>query len=176
MRDARLLPPTSAVGMYDSHSRFNLDGFIAYSSSSYSLLFRTGATESVTAFPVDSSNPPLRLYGLEVETVTLRIVQNSLRALRSCGIQSPLSVHIELGAMSRVRIVTSRRHELTGRAKETADRDILALPHILLEDDSQELTQFLRPAFDAFWQSSGWEHSPGYEANGVWDESAHSRA
>jgi hypothetical protein len=167
MRGAGLTSPTPG-----NASRFNLDGFIEYSTeTSYSLLFRSGVVESVVCYNADGTEPR-QIYGLAVEKEAFQTIGMSIKTLRKCGIQSPLSVHIEMGAMKGVRIANTlndRHHEL----QRSVDRDILVLPHLLLEDDSTDLTQQLRPIFDALWQSSGWDRSYGYDEKGAWNKSKH---
>jgi hypothetical protein len=53
------------------------------------------------------------------------------------------------------------------------DRDVLILPDALIEGTPSNLPMMFKGTFDALWQSSGWEQSPGYDRNGTWDEKAH---
>jgi hypothetical protein len=50
------------------------------------------------------------------------------------------------------------------------DRDLLLLlPDVLIEDfDPEAAAQALWPMADALWQSSGWNGSPNFDANGAW--------
>ena len=48
------------------------------------------------------------------------------------------------------------------------DRDILAIPDVLIEDYGADLAQTLRSVFDTLWQSAGMERSLSYDEQGNW--------
>jgi hypothetical protein len=149
--------------------RYNLDGLMAYTGSSYTLAFRTGAIEGSTNVPVQKQDkePLARLYAKWVETQMLEFVQASLTILRDAAIESPVVVLLALSGLRGVRFENSP-HSWGWGSEETVDRDIVVLPELLLEDVPSDMTQALRPIFDALWQCSGWDQSPSFDQNGTW--------
>lgn len=48
------------------------------------------------------------------------------------------------------------------------DRDVLLLPDSIVEDYESKASDILRPAFDAVWQTAGWDCSKNYDKDGKW--------
>lgn len=65
------------------------------------------------------------------------------------------------------------RYYLT--APYAIDRDVLHLPDAYVEQLPADPRSFLRPTFDALWQSSGWDRSYGYTEAGEWDPKQHGK-
>ena len=51
------------------------------------------------------------------------------------------------------------------------DRDTLLIPEVLVESFESDLTESMKPAFDAIWNASGFKGSPQYDEEGKWKES-----
>ena len=83
----------------------------------------------------------------------------AINALRTCGIESPLSVHLNAGQLKGIGVINGSEHN-----DRTIEHEYLALSEHLPEYEAQDLTQFLRPAFDKVWEASGWPSgSPNYD-------------
>ena len=48
------------------------------------------------------------------------------------------------------------------------DRDALLIPEVLAENSESDLSEMMKPAFDAIWNATGIEGSPHYDAEGKW--------
>ena len=55
-----------------------------------------------------------------------------------------------------------------GDTQNSFDRDALLLPDLLIEELPVNAPSVLKPAFDALWQSSGWNRSKSYNDKGEW--------
>lgn len=175
-KDLRKMQPLG--GSAGFHNRLNLDGYLTYTAPSqtpqhcYLLAFRTGAFEGVDLMPIFRDGYPIpHFFAGPIERSVLGIATAGLDVIRS-SLASPVSLHFALLGAKGVRI----RHgdiEKPWDRDVAIDRDPLILPDVLIESGDSDLSSLLRPMFDAFWQSSGWERSFGYNAQGNWDERAH---
>jgi hypothetical protein len=90
-----------------------------------------------------------------------------LNALRDWGITPPYFVMASLVGIKRYIIGVEGASWLDGL--HPIDRDVLLLPDIIIEDESDtNVHSILRPAFDALWQSSGLSGSMNYDNEGNW--------
>jgi hypothetical protein len=160
------------------NTRYSLDGFVAFTGSdkqaaySYSLAFRDGAFEGITLVNARTDISPPAIYGTGIEADALSGVRQFVRSSRASGYTGPLSVLITLiGGKGKWLIVNEHRYSFS---KYTIDRDVLLLPDVLIETDSN-IVSALKPAFDALWQASGYPKSPGYTDAGEWDAAVHPR-
>jgi hypothetical protein len=47
------------------------------------------------------------------------------------------------------------------------DRDVLAVPEIVVDDLSRAAHVLLRPVLDMLWNAGGWPRSPHYDKDGL---------
>lgn len=175
-KDAGAMRPPWSEGGWNT--RFNLDGFVSYSGPndrpqfSYLQAFRHGAFEAVELVSVDTTKNPPRFYAISVETFAVQTLTRCLANIASTGYDAPVSLIVALLGAKGARIHHGDWD--TPWAKDrVVDRDPLILPDVLIESIDADLPVLLRPMFDALWQSSGWERSFGYDAQGNWDARAH---
>lgn len=151
--------------------RFNLDGLLTWSSTSrfpspdgrnsYAIFFRSGAVELGDAYRLGDKGKgeavPLRL--LENDVVTA--VTQWFAVLRRSGIPPPVAIMLSLlnvGALIAYK---------DGEPIEI-DRQDLVLPEVVIENYDVQITELLKPLFDALWQSCGLPSSQSYDQNGEW--------
>jgi hypothetical protein len=180
-KDLNLLLPPEHDG--SGHSRFNMDGFLRYggkdageSYRSYSQAFRDGAFEGVTAWPLQPSNEPTMpptIYGLPIEALILDAAENYVSLLRARDASAPIVLVATLMGVKGVRVVFNQEHAYRRGSRYTIDRDVLVLPDVLVREGDLDLPALLKPAFDAFWQASGWQRSQGYSPDGKWRADDH---
>jgi len=158
--------------------RFNLDGLVTFSGPSsgpqhcFTQVFRNGALEGVVALrlvtpPNDRTGPEMSALGLE--RTAADGASDYMAIVRSWGFEGPVAVMISLLNVQGASLGMEPDHRMI---RYTVDRRYLILPDIVVEDRS-DLLAALRPAFDALWQSAGWERSFGYRADGTWDPARH---
>jgi len=166
-----------------SPTRWNIDGLLTYATDftgarvvRYSLIFRTGVYEGVSARWFNAGRDVQRLNPDEVELSLIRGLANPLEVLRRLGVQPPLAILISIvGAQNYLvpRETLERRLPTPQPGWKTIDRNVVNLPDVVFDEyceSRNELPILLRPAIDAFWQAGGWPRSPNYNANGTWEE------
>ncbi|RYZ01799.1 MAG: ATP-binding protein [Myxococcales bacterium] len=163
---ARMPPFANSSGW---NHRFNLDGFVTYSGSSepgpkrsYSLAFRDGAFEGAAVF--DRQPEKGYFYGRSIEETILKGAGLYAKLTQERGYSGALSVMIALTDAYNARIVWDPQNERPWSENDRIDRATLILPDVLLDSPEADVAAELKPAFDALWQSSGWEASPCYDA------------
>jgi hypothetical protein len=167
-----------APGGASNNERYNLDGLVSYASqTAYTQAFRDGSFEGVTTgfcYPGPPGEPP-QLFALPLETAAVKAVNSYLEALKAHGFEGPVSVMLAvIGAKgSRIALETHGFRPPPWEREHTIDRDVLVLPDVVVEQTPADPRVFMRPTFDALWQSSGFKRSRGYTEAGDWDASKH---
>ena len=126
-------------------------------------MFRDGVIETAASGRVDLKGNELNQY-IPIQLVEADLIAattNYLTAFRALGLGLPISVHVTLSGVKGKRIPLDR---LMAEEPEPIDRDMLILPHILIDDEGRTAAQILRPVFDALWQSSGYERCLHFHA------------
>jgi len=168
---------TSLPGVYSMLSawsvrgRHNFDGYLRYGEDSYLQIFRNGIIEAVDA----NIASPANASGALVIASTYfehELIANlpQLTALQTqIGVEPPLIVMLSMLDVKNVGMSVTGRTALF-RSGHAIDRDVLAIPDVLLETVSYDAATILRPIFDTVWNAAGWEQSPNYNGEGRWVE------
>lgn len=165
-------------------SRYNLDGLLLFldlpsesNPSEYLQVFRQSHVEYVNGYILGSDfwgTPKSNKIPIKnVETEVIKITKNILDYQRSIGTEPPVIISISLlrvkgyvfGNPSSLRVEAAHHNH-------GIDRDDLILPEVLIDrypDSHNEMSQDLRPIFDAIWNAAGWPRSMNYNENGVWN-------
>jgi hypothetical protein len=179
--DGTVMPPP--YSKYGADGRYNLDGYVSVHASAtpeyfcYNQAFRGGSFESVSLAhlhkgPEEGRCP--RLLALSVERDIARAARLFCSLLRRHGFDGPIAIFASLiGAKGATVVASDDGWSLPAHAEHPIDRDVLTLPDALVEGDGSDLHARLRPVFDTLWQASGWERSPGYDAQGAWLPAKH---
>lgn len=154
----------------DFNRRWNADGFVAfhrrevqgYRIATYVQAYRSGIIE-VAMSPVRTG------VRLEVgwQGRLIGRLQGLLTTLNGLGAAPPYVLLLSLAGVRGARI-TPDAHAVD---VQLIDRDVLILPDAVIENPHADISQALRPAYDALWNASGWPRCIGYHPeNGVWME------
>jgi hypothetical protein len=157
----------SAVGSLDGN--YNFEGFCAFSGLShgtahyYVQLFRNGIIEvALNIEPDDKTIEPLL-----IEEHVLGFSKQYLSVLKELGITPPIALSITiLGANGYTKAKVPG--EYRGRPAVPIPQEELTLPIIQFDDYGQELTELLKPSFDALFNALGIQRSPSYNEKGIW--------
>lgn len=174
-RDPAKLRPPSGGGW---NSRFNLDGVVTFSGPnegpqhSYLQVFRDGAFEAVTSVNTFGDGVRKEFSALPIETIVVRMTAQALSLLHDAGVDGPKTVLVAVLGAKGAQLWVSESQRLFDRGSPF-DRSPLVLPDVLVEAENPDVPALLKPIFDALWQSSGWEGSLGYDAEGQWRHDAH---
>lgn len=156
---------------YDN--RFNLDGLLVFGNrqrggtkicESYIQYFRNGGVEIFTSNLDYRSESPITLDGSKFMNFVIENIKTYFSYTSNLGVEAPIVVYISYLDSRDVRL-TSSTPIVSGKYIEYPnynqfDRDEILLPGIYVEDTNANVSQFLRPAFDAFWQAAGWSGCP----------------
>lgn len=148
------------------------DGFLVSSPNrgearDYALLFRNGAFEAVDDEVVYRQTDGSRLISAwQVEEELIDGLRRYLTVGSRVGLGAPWVIFVSLLGVTDVRLETGGRPYFQMRAR-ALDRDRLDFPEILLSDAESDPADFLRPMFDMFWQSFGYERSLNYDNDGL---------
>ncbi|HTR41216.1 MAG TPA: ATP-binding protein [Pseudomonadales bacterium] len=173
--DPNLSAPIQNRSSYNN--RYNIDGFVSFnysraggSSPGYCQVFRSGAIEAVDAEVFDQSNVANLIASLSVERMLIETTERYLGAMKKIGVPTPIIIMAAAFGLKGYGMATAsylhNRHPA-----HTIDRDALLFPDVLLEDYNTPGDILLKPIFDAFWQSAGFESCQHYNSQGRWDVS-----
>jgi hypothetical protein len=169
--DPSLVTPISNSG-YDR--RNNLDGYLSYrftgqggKGDGYCQLFRSGAFEAVDADLLNASADVKLVASTYVEEHVLQATARYFKAARQIGVPMPLIVMATVTGLKGYGMATGSVW-LNFQPTCTIDRDVLLFPDALVDNYGVSADVALKPIFDAFWQSAGFECCPHYDANGRW--------
>jgi len=82
----------------------------------------------------------------------------------------PAIVNISLIGVRGLRMATDFNTQMNLGGGSPIDRDVLALPGILVEDISADPSKLLKSTLDLVWNACGYPSSPNFGANGEWRE------
>jgi len=156
-----------------SFQRFNLDGFLTYSTTSdyktaeaYLLLFYSGIIESINAIT-------LTLYGqsrksFQIEAFAKGIINELYRfldELKNLNVNCPIILMITFLSIKDYWMDSSNPYL---HADNSVDRDILLLPEVIINDYSERVELLIKPIFDSLWQAFGFSKCRHYNDKGEW--------
>jgi hypothetical protein len=169
--EQELLKPLNSMGYTP---RVNFDGFsnIHHGSDgkcwSYTHVFRSGAIEAVKVRVVSDLQPgQLYIPTLDFDRWIFEKIPDYLSALQRLDVPPPIILMITLQGVRGARL---------GVAPESfddppkIDRDVLELPECVIEQYGADVDyqRAARPAFDALWNTGGFERSKHFDATGKW--------
>jgi hypothetical protein len=157
--------------------RFNHDGLVSYWPEAnprvkYLSIWKTGGIELIDTYALQRRFEKSIVYALHLERDVVQFVEHWLEhVLKPVSIPLAHAVCMSVFGVHDFEIHQPERAPFDRRW--SFDRDVITLSPALLGPESSNVRRALRPAFDEFWQAAGKERSPGYRANGDWDDDAH---
>ena len=135
----------------------------------YVQIFRNAAIEVVDGTMMDAglhSSSCLPSQGYEEETI--KAFRGCLDFYQNTGIAAPFATMLTFQGVKGIKMAVNERVITYYSARSEFDRDIVALPEIILNEVPENVEQGLRPLFDMAWQATGWPESQNYDENGRW--------
>jgi len=158
-----LLSPTA--DHYGFGLNWNLDGIFAYEGAqtpeeAYAVLtlFRTGAVESVDSTVFGDR----QVFPYALEKNVLGRLSRHYQLLGVAGATGPVAVSMSLLNVNGFAFTFP--NSFPSRVPRSIDRPVLLFPELVLDEAPN--TANLRPLFDLFWQSAGYERSMSYNESG----------
>jgi hypothetical protein len=169
----QVLRPMGWVNLNGWGPRINFEGLICVASGdpprTYTQVYRSGIIESVgegflRGFKADLI--PSTLY----ERTVLDSVRTAFKIMQHLACNPPAIVNISLIGVRGLRMATDFNTQMNLGGGSPIDRDVLALPGILVEDISADPSKLLKSTLDLVWNACGYPSSPNFGANGEWRE------
>lgn len=159
--------------------RYTQDGHLAYSSYgdigrrtaySYVHLYRNGIIEFVEMSLLKwGREHGLKIPSVDFEKEVIEAVRTSVATLRSMEVPSPLLILLTLVKVKGYSIGEGNIYNFDGGG-HPIDRDVLALPELVIENYDEDTGQVLKPVFDSLWNACGHPGSRNYNDKGEWTE------
>jgi hypothetical protein len=152
------------------HTRYNADGYVAWTNRSYVQLFRNGCIESVYAYGTDHPAGGARtgLPSIEFEARVFRQVKAGTFILGKLLVEPPVALAVSLLGVKGLQMLVSQEYFSTS-SRDVFDRDPLLLPEVVIDRFGNHPTVDGRPLVDAVWNAAGWPSSPYFDATGKWN-------
>lgn len=167
---AKSVAPLGSSIAYATNT-FNIDGFVIHSragGTDYLQIFRSGLVESVEASLLYDGDE-LRTRNIEDEL--FKFVPMCAAYLRELGVLPPLVVALTLTGVQGMHHLEQPSIDRARQTIPTIDRDIVALPELLL--DAEQLATdshaYLAPIVNGLWQAGGRPGCPRYKDDGTYD-------
>jgi hypothetical protein len=149
--------------------RINLEGAICVGLGdqpvSYTQVYRNGAIEAVHAGVLSNSVRPGLIPSFVYEETVVNYVPHCFEIIRTLGCNPPVLIGISLIG---VRGMSLAHREMEMRPGVPIDRDVLALPEIIVEDLSVPVGPLLKSTLDLVWNACGFELSIFFNDAGNW--------
>ncbi len=168
---ARLQSQLAPIRARSCSGRYNFDGYLITepgSSMSYVQVFRSGVIEAGDAGLLCGMPEGYKgqLPSIALEQELLGLLQRFLDACKQLSTPLPLFIAISLLRVRGFKMSSAPLNPFPGN--QGIDRDVLALPEVIVEDYEINFGKVLRPSFDALWQACGIEQSANYDSAGNW--------
>jgi hypothetical protein len=164
------IPPIETFGG-GWNGRLNLDGFVTFSahaggpSGGYTQVFRNGCIEALDVVLPRSEEVPRSVLPATYESNLVRVLPHYLTMLNQLGVAPPILVFL---SMFGTKGCAMNVQDPMLRGPKVIDRDALLLPETMLADCNEKPEVFMKPIFDAVWQSAGYARSWNYDDQGNW--------
>ena len=161
--------------------RYNLDGFVTYcrnysddsngNAISYTQLFHDGTIEAVhndfLTFNGGPTDNKVRSISSSYESELIRAIESYFEGFKKIGLPAPVVVSLAILGCKGLTMATWPRYCIP-RQSGTIDRDVAAIPEMLIDSFDIEISRAMKPLFDGVWNACGYSHSYSYDENGNW--------
>lgn len=146
----------------------NYEGFVSYTPSSYTQVFRNGSVEAVSFLAsAPLGQPTTQLRGLYIENTVLYAVTERLMPLqRTMNVEMPMLIMLSVLGVQGFVVVPEDTVHLSLSTRQPINRDALVMANVMVESYNADIPKAMRPIFDVMWNASGWPRSQGYDDNG----------
>ncbi len=150
--------------------RYNLDGFLSYSSTgeisdSYVQLFRNGTIEIVEGYLLKPENGELQIPSVSYEEELIEALPRYLQILKTLNVELPFFAFLTFVGVKGYSMSTAGLHY---RGRTPVEKDVLCLPETMVDSYDVPAEKILKPFFDSVWNACGFDRSLNYDGNGNW--------
>jgi hypothetical protein len=157
-RELQLIPLGLAAG---SGGRFNLEGFVRYTSSrddrlasNYLQIFRNGALETVDTSLASRSAAGGHLQGANLRADVIEKLGYYVSSLKRLQVDVPFAVMLSLLEVKGYGIGRQDMAAIHGVGR--FDRDVVLVPEVLVESFETDIGHLMKVPFDMVWNAAGW--------------------
>jgi hypothetical protein len=150
---------------------YNLDGFLTYHqgpknlSHSYVQLFRNGIVEIVEGLLLKPDGGQLLIPSVVYEEELIKELPRFLSVLSALKVELPIFLFLSLVGVRGYSMATGGHFY---RERSSIDRDVVALPEVIVENYSEGAERILKPCFDFVWNACGLPRSQNFSQDGKW--------
>lgn len=152
--------------------RYNFDGYLTYSSldkdfRSYVQLFRNGIIEAVEAALIRPRDITFKISINAFEDKIIEAVKRYLSTEMRIEVEAPIFIFLTLLDVKGYTISSSYLQSLfDDEIIQKIDKNILSLPEVLINNFDVDISEIMRPGFDAIWNACGLRRSMNYDEKG----------
>lgn len=150
-----------ALDLAPTSPRYSIDGLVGRSEQGYTILYRSGIAEMVSARLASEPVPSTAF----VEDV-LDAVTHYVGIAQTAGVDPPIFAFAHLFGVKGKNLAVRTEYGGSGYYLSEFDRDVVALPDVVIESYEQTRLQLFRPMFDGLWQAAGRARCEDYDSNG----------
>jgi len=165
----QMFQPINAMGF---SPRYNFDGFIVERAgevnNGYTQIFRNGIIEATRGAIVRPHEGRSMISSINVERHLFEVIPLYLEGLRQLGVPPPIAVMLTLEGVEGA--VYKIRDNPFDDPEPVIDRNVLALPDVLIEEYGQpvDYDRAMRPTIDALWNAAGAAVAESFGPDGRW--------
>jgi len=166
--------PPGRMG-HPNEYRPNLDGLVIFTNpgagqlaGGYAQVFRSGAVEGVDVLHIDDQTDAPYLLGMTFESTAVSAIENYVTFVKSLGLGYPIVIFVSFCGMAGCHLRTPTEIGVGYYNAGPLTQDVIPLPEINLESDTQDVSDMLRPVFNQVWNAFGFMGSTKYDQNGKW--------
>jgi hypothetical protein len=156
--------------------RLNVDGLLSFCRAdergralTYAQLYRSGAIETVATDFAAVSEGRAFIRSVMWEECCIMALRHYLQTFERLAVHPPALVMLSWTGVKGYAMYVDEFRYFTGRPEDhLIDRDVLAVPEVLIENWQGDAAAILRPCFDVVWNASGYRGSLNYDKDGKW--------
>jgi hypothetical protein len=175
MERAHVMPvPPGRMG-HPNEFRPNLDGLLTFTNpgagqppGGYAQVLRSGAVEGVDVLHIDDETGGPYLLGATFESTAATAIRNYVTFVKSLGLGYPIVIFVSFCGMLGCRLRTPTEIGVGHYTAGPLTQDVIPLPEISLESETQDPADLLRPIFNQVWNAFGFMGSSKFDRNGKW--------
>ena len=131
---------------------------------SYFQVFRNGVIETADIDLLGMWQKERMIVQVAIEMEIIDAATRALALLRSVDVRPPVVLMVSLQNVFGYALV--REGSPQRIQPNLIDYHSVDLPEVIVQDETADVGQALRPVFDAFYQSAGMSHCPYYDEQG----------
>lgn len=165
--NVHLLEPLKLYSGGYNYPEYKFDGLLSNQQGTYTQIFYNGGLEAVDTTILSASRDVRITTGNIYEKRLLGTLERFLAAQRWVGVEPPLLVMVSLLEVEGYTIGFDG-FDIWGYQEQhhRIDRPNLVMPEILIDSFDCNITEAMRPAFDAIANAAGWQRSMMYDESG----------